>query len=244
MNLKIIKTHILFAIVIILTIIFIVSQIMEYEGLSNYTRSLVIPLATVFYMVRIKDRNFYFSAFLWTFSLSELMGLWVETLPLDLTYYLGNSLYILAYIFLVLEVLASIKRSPDYKGFFTKYALHMAVLAMFAIYLVKVLADIQGPIMNRIEYAMEMAYNSIIMFLLTVSLLNFICNDTKKSLIMFLGSICIVFSEIVQVAYFYLANTYVLGIVYSFLLILAFYFFYRHGFLKKESNKNLNLFKP
>jgi len=216
---------------------------MEYEYLSNFSRSLIMPLATVFYFIKIKNRSFYFSAFLCAFSLSELMGLWVNTIPADFTYYVGNSLYILAYIFLVLEVLRSIKRSADYKNFFTRHALHMAVLAMFAIYLVILLADIEGPLMNRTEFALEMAYNSIIMFLLTVSLLNFICNDTKKSLIMFLGSICIVFSEIVQVAYFYLSNTYALGIIYSILLILAFYFFYRHGFLKQEANNNLNLFK-
>jgi len=244
MNLKITKTHILISIVILLTITFVVSQIMEYENLSNYARSLIIPLATVWYILKIKDRSFFFSTFLYTFSLSELMGLWVNTIPPDIMYYGGNILYILAYIFLVLEVLRSIKRSPDYKNFFAKYALHMAVLIMFAIYLIKVLADISGPKMNRTEYGLEMAYNSIIMFLLTVSLLNFICNDTKKSLIMFLGSICIVFSEIVQVAYFYLSNTYVLGIVYSILMIIAFYFFYRHGFLKQEANNNLNLFKP
>ncbi len=232
------------AIVLLLTITFIVSQVLEYESLSDFARSLIIPLATVFYFIKIKDRSFYFSAFLCAFSLSELMGLGVNTIPPDFTYYVGNGLYILAYIFLVLEVLRSIKRSPDYNGFFTKYALHMAILVMFAIYLVKVLADIEGPIMNRTEYALEMAYNSIIMLLLTASLLNFICNDTKKSLIMFLGSICIVFSEIVQVAYFYLLNTYVLGIIYSILLLLAFFFFYRHGFLKQEANKNLNLFKP
>lgn len=231
------------AIVILLTIIFIASQVMEYENLSNYSRSLVIPLATAFYFIKIKDRSFYFSLFLFTFSLSELMGLVINIIDPDITYYLGNSLYILAYVFLVLEVLRSIKRSPDYKNFFTKYALHMAVLAMFAIYLVKVLSDIVGPWMNRPEFAVEMVYNTVIMFLLTVSLLNFICNDTKKSLIMFLGSICIVFSEIVQVAYFYLSETYVLGIIYSVLLIMAFYFFYRHGFLKQEANKNLNVFK-
>ena len=72
---------------------------------------------------------------------------------------------------------------------------------------------------------------------------NLICNDTRKSLILFLASMCIVFSEIVQIAYYYLSETSGLSNIYSLLLVAAFYLFYRQGFLQKEANQSLKLFK-
>ena len=145
---------------------------------------------------------------------------------------------------MIIDILTQIKESPDYKGFFSKYTIHIAVLVMFAVYLVILLGEIMKPHLDRMEYTVSMVYSSAIMALLTVSLLNFICNDTKKAFILFLASMCIVFSEIVQIAYFYLTKTYGLGVIYSLLLVVAFYLFYKQGFLKKEANRSLNLFKP
>lgn len=231
--------------IILLTIVFIACQLLQHNDLSNSARSLILPLATALYFIKVKNGNFYFKAFLLIFSASELMGLFMDTIPNVYMFYIGNSLYIIGYIFLILEVLKYIKESPDYRTFFAKYAIHMAVLIMFAVYLVILLADIMKPHLNRTEYAVSMLYSSIIMTLLTVSLLNFICNDTKRSLILFLGSMAIVFSEIVQIAYFYISDSksYGLGVIYSLLLVVAFYLFYRQGFLEKEANKSLNLFK-
>ncbi len=240
---KVTRAYILLAIIILLTILFIVGQMLQYDAVSNAARSLILPFATTLYFIKVRDRSFYFSSFLILFSLSELMGLWIDVIPNIYMFYIGNSLYILAYILLIIEVLGYIKRSPDYKNFFIKYALHIAILTMFAIYLVVLLAEIERPHMDNFEYALSMVYNSVIMSLLTISLLNFICNDTKRAFILFLATMCIVFSEIVQVAYFYLSDTYTLGLVYSLLLVVAFYLFYRQGFLKQEANRNLNLFK-
>ena len=41
-----------------------------------------------------------------------------------------------------------------------------------------------------------------------------------------LGSICVVFSEIIQLAYYYILNDKNLGFIYSFFLVVAFIFFY------------------
>ena len=241
---KITKTHTLMAIIGLLTILFIVGQIMQFDVLSNSARSLVLPFATALYFIKVKKRSFYFTAFLLIFSISELIGLFVFMISKSVMFYITNSLYIIGYIFLILEVLTHIKESPDYKGFFTKYAIHMAVLIMFAVYLVILLGEIMKPHLNRMEYTVSMVFATAIMTLLTVSLLNFICNDNKKTLLLFLASMCIVFSEIVQIAYYYLSQSYALSVIYSLLLVVAFYLFYKHGFLKKDANRNLNLFKP
>lgn len=216
---------------------------MQYDVLSNTTRSLILPLATTFYFLKVEKRSVYFTLFLIIFSLSELIGLLIYSVPNNFIFYIGNLLCIVGYICLIIDILTQIKDSPDYKGFFLKYTIHIAVLVMFAVYLVILLGEIMSPHLDRVEYTVSMVYSTAIMALLTVSLLNFICNDSKKALILFLASMCIVFSEIVQIAYYYLSETYGLSLIYSLLLVMAFYLFYKQGFLKQEANKNLNLFK-
>jgi hypothetical protein len=211
--------------------------------MSRVSRSLIIPLATVVYFLKVKSRSFYFSTFLVVFSISELLDLFVNHISGNFMFYLGNALYILGYIFLVIEVLGYIRNSADYRSFFKKYALHVAVLSMFGIYLVVLLAEIERPHMNIWEYSLSMVYNSIILLLLTLTTLNFICSDTQKSLILFLATLCIVFSEIVQIAYYYLAESYGLHITYTVLLVIAFYLFYRQGIMHPSKNKSLNMFK-
>lgn len=216
---------------------------MQYDVLSIKVRSLILPLATAMYFFKVKKRSIYFSLFLVVFSFTELLGLIRHSVPNSYIFYIGNSLSILGYICLILDILTQIKKSLDYKRFFLKYTIHIAVLVMFAVYLIVLLGEIMNPHLDRMQYTISMVYSTAIMTLLTVSLLNFICNDNKKAFILFLASMCIVFSEIVQIAYYYLSNTYWLSIIYSLLLVLAFYLFYKQGFLKKEANINLNLFK-
>jgi len=241
---KAIRTNIPLVIIILLTVLFIVGQIIQYDKLSAISRSLILPIATTIYFIKVKKRSTYFSLFLVIFSLSELIGILDGVvLPHTYIFYIVNSICILAYICLIIDILTRIKSSPDFKGFFTKYTVHAAVLVMFAVYLVVLLGEIMKPHLDTMEYTISMVYSSVIMTLLTVSLLNFICNDTKKAFLLFLASVCIVFSEIVQIAYYYLSETHLLSIIYSLLLVAAFCLFYKQGFLKKEANKNLNLFK-
>jgi len=240
---KITKEYLLLYVIAFLTALFIAGEVLGYEAISRTARALIIPSATVVYFLKVKNKSFFFSGFLLLFSSSELMDLWVNSIPNLYMFFIGNILYILGYILLIIEVLGYIKQSPDYKNFFVKYALHLAILLMFAVYLVILLAEIERPYMDNWEYSLSMLYNSLILLLLTLATLNFICSDTQKSLILFLATLCIVFSEIVQVAYYYLAESYVLNIAYTVLLVLAFYLFFRQGVLKPSKNKDLNLFK-
>jgi hypothetical protein len=73
---------------------------------------------------------------------------------------------------------------------------------------------------------MEVVYNIVIMLLLTMALVNYISRDSKKAMNLLIGSLCIVFSEVIQVAYFYVSERIVFGVVYSVLLVLAFTLFY------------------
>ncbi|MBT8303110.1 MAG: hypothetical protein KJP09_01460, partial [Bacteroidia bacterium] len=169
---KITKEYLLLYVIVSLTALFVVGGAFGFEAISVAARALIIPSATVVYFLRVKNKSFFFSGFLLLFSLSELMDLWVNSIPNLYMFFIGNTLYILGYIFLVIEVLGYIKKSPDYKNFFAKYALHLAILLMFAVYLVILLAEIERPYMDNWEYTLSMLYNSIILLLLTLATLN------------------------------------------------------------------------
>jgi hypothetical protein len=61
---------------------------------------------------------------------------------------------------------------------------------------------------------------------LSVGLINYMYRNDNKSMLFLIGSICIVFSEIIQLAYFYIIKSNDLGFIYSLFLVLAFVFFY------------------
>jgi len=98
----------------------------------------------------------------------------------------------------------------------------------------KTLLKILNEYVSGIELSLELLYNIFILSLLTVSLLNYFYRDDKKAMILFLGSLCISFSEVIQIAYYYIVDRQLLNVTYSMLLILAFYLFYVQSKLEYE----------
>ena len=84
--------------------------------------------------------------------------------------------------------------------------MHLIVLLVLNVYVIYVLLKIETPHLVSYENVVEFIYNVITLLLLSVSLLNYFYKDNKKSLILFFGSLCIVFSEVIQIAYFYITD--------------------------------------
>jgi hypothetical protein len=59
-----------------------------------------------------------------------------------------------------------------------------------------------------------------------VALLNYMYRSDTKSILFLMASICVVFSEIIQLAYFYVLEASSLGYIYSVLFVTAFILFY------------------
>ena len=89
------------------------------------------------------------------------------------------------------------------------------------------------------EYFVEIAYNVSMLLVLTASLLNYLYRDDKKSLLIFLGSLSIVFSEVLGVAYMYVDQQNLLNFLVTTLTLLAFYFYFTQSNLKNEEVKQL-----
>ncbi len=216
--------------IIVLTIVFISLQVFELQSVADYVRPVILPLLALLYYLAKKEKSSNFFYFLLFYSIGEISSLFsyyaqYSNFMNDLLYYGGNILFITAYLFLILEILKPMNINKIFNRF-TTYILILAALDIYSIILVTDIAIKSELLSGFFDYLTEIVYNTVIMLLLTITLINYISSHTKKAMNLLLGALCIVFSEVIQVAYYYVSAQNVLSVVYSVLLVLAFTFFY------------------
>ncbi|WP_083253390.1 hypothetical protein [Flavivirga aquatica] len=155
----------------------------------------------------------------------------------DFDYFVGNLLYIIAYLFLMRKICSTLCALHVLKNF----KINLVVLTILNIYLVYVLQAIVVPFlkMNN-DYYLELIYNVVLLLLLSVALLNYFYRDNKKSLYLFIGVLCIVFSEVIQIAYFYISERSFLSFIFVTLNLTAFHFLYQQTKLLNKTNDKEN----
>ncbi len=231
----------------LLTLLFVIFLLLSVTLASNLIEVLLLFALIVLYFNKVKQKSLYFLLFLICyiipqiseFVLSCMPSVRSNTLIVSLSYYILNTFYIAAYLFLILEMLKPISIKASIK----KYYIHIIVLLALDIYCVLLLSKItrkSNELLNFNMMIFENVYNVITMLLLTIALLNYLNKGSKKSMNLVLGVLCIVFSEIIQIAYIYISDIHMFNIVYSVLLIFAFVFLYFHAILTYESDRILH----
>lgn len=213
--------------------IFLISHFNGNPLLANVSRALIVPLFTVLYFINNKNYSPYFSLFLICYSISELISIVGLTIRLEWEYYIGNSLYIMAYLALSYEILLSI----NMKHILKQFKIHLVVLCIVNVYVNYVLIKFQPDYFSTTDFAMELLYNIATVILVSISLLNYFYRDDNKALILFMGSLSVAVSEVIQIAYYYIvdsSDSNVLVVSYSLFLILGFYFYYTQSKLEYE----------
>jgi predicted neutral ceramidase superfamily lipid hydrolase len=180
------------------------------------------------------------------YSISDLFGMITENVLYynvsseegvifhEYQYYIGSSLYILAYFFLFIKISNSLSISHILRNF----KIHLLVLSILNIYLVYVLQIIVKPRVEfKYECNVELVYNIVMVSVLSAALLNYIYRDNKKSLYLFFGSLFLIFSEVIDVAYIYISQKSLLSILGTSLALGGFYFFYQQSKLINEENE-------
>ncbi|WP_053977576.1 hypothetical protein [Mangrovimonas xylaniphaga] len=221
------KRNILIAILTVFSLGFIGLQLLQYEYYAMGVRTLMLILLSFLYVVSVKNKRNFFFLFLLAYTLSDIFNFFTWDYNLkegdfDVYYYLGNGLYILSYLFLVAKLLQSIK----IREVAAKLPFHVLILFILDCFCVVIVTNTTKSELGVYPYVLEFIYNAVIMLLLTLALLNYIHKDDKKSMNFLIGSICIVFSEVIQLAYFYISETNILNVISSVFLVLAFVFFY------------------
>jgi len=224
------KSKLILGIVIMLTVTYLGLQIFEQETAASFVRPAIIPLLTLAYIFKFKDISSYFFLFLFSYSLSEILGTlgyfaYENELIDNFQYYTGNLLYLFAYICLILEVYKHL----NIRKLIKQFPLHILILLVLDIYCVVLVSKISitsGYMVENIEFIIEILYNSSIMLLLTITLVNYLSNDSNKSMSLLIGSLCILFSEVLQVAFYYVKYIHIIEVVSNIMLIIAFVLFY------------------
>ena len=224
------RSNILIAFIILVCFAFTLFELQDEYLWSTFSKSLIVPLITIMYFLNAKKKSNLFTWFLVVFSFSELLSFTEYFLDSDLAlesyYVVGNIIYIIAYVFLLLDMF----KDMDFYAVCKKYKLHLIVLTGLNIYIVFMLSSIEkADFVDVVMLIMELVYNIVMLQLLTFSFLFYLFKDNKKRLIFFVGCLCLVFAELLQVAYFYIIENYVLIFSSSLLFVLAFAFFYYYS---------------
>lgn len=230
-------TKVLGTIIILLSFLFLCFQYLEDEFYGIGVRSLALLALTGLYFVRVKNRNLFFVCFLLSYLIADLFNFasWFINYEsydsnAQFIYIVGNLLYITAYLFLVIRMLVDL----DLRQIFKKYLLYVILLFVLGFFCVYFVSETTSDALDDSTAVFENIYNVVVITLMCLALINYIYHDDQKSINLLIGSICIVFSEILQLAYFYIAEYYILNIVYSAFYVLAFVFFYRQSILKHK----------
>jgi len=230
--------HVFILILIVLSIVFLGLQMMEYEMYAAILRSVLVAFLIILYRRQTRTERSYFFKFLVTFLIADILGLWywlamfkpdpvLKSIYENFIYYAGNGLYILSYIFLIIQVL----KAMDFKEVITKLPAHLVILVVLDIFGVTIITNVSGDTVNGgftiSEYSIELLYNAVVMTLLTLAVINYIHKVNKKAMNLLLGSIFVVFSEVIQSAYFYVDDDMnALNVLCSLFLVIAFLFLY------------------
>ncbi len=234
---KLTKFNIVSIILVVLVILVMVGRVFDVPMLSDYSWILVFPLFAYLYYGQAKQNNHFFGFFLIGFSIVEILKTVTYGYSQFLSYYVANYLAIASYASLLIFLI----KDFNIKLLFKAFKLPLIVLAIFNTYIIYVLNQMimqdEAIVIYSMDFAIEVAYNVLILLVLSLSLVHYLYHETKQGLLLFLASVCIVFSEMVQVAYLFISSEQLLQIAYTSLIGVGFYFLYMYIKLKYIDNK-------
>lgn len=225
-------------VLVILSITYIVLEVFKFKVEGDFSRLIMLCLLTVLYVRENLGKRAYLLYFFIIFTCSEALGVMISFYPIvisdaDIGYYLCNILYIISYVFLILRCTLTMK----FKIIIKRFSITLIVLVILGVFCVTLITNTARAQLNSAEYIFEIIYNSFVMTLLSVGLLNYMQNNDNKSMLFFIGVLFIFFYEMIQLTYYYIADMTHLAVLYSLFLVLAFLFFYLQSRLKHSKIK-------
>lgn len=238
------KIKVLIGLVLLLYVGYSFYEFTDNDAMAFYLDGFIIPVITSIYLLSVHKKETYFVVFLACFTLADFIGMVVFFITNDeldwlsnLEYYVGNTLYIIGYIALSIKICKSL----DFKYVLKHHKMHLSVLTVLGVYLIYVVQVIVKPNLKiNIDFYFELVYNVVTFTLLSIALLNYLYRDNRKSLFLFLGTLFIVFSEMIDVAFIYISQKNFLAFTAGTLSLLAYYFFLKQAKLKNTPREEMN----
>ncbi|NRB59235.1 MAG: hypothetical protein HRU50_04750 [Winogradskyella sp.] len=225
--------------IILLSVSFVTLQWMGLEKISLLAGSASLVFFLVYYLIWGNTKATNFVLFILFFTLGFLVSsidFFIEDInqsTLNTLYFSGNILYISAYTFLIMKIIQGL----NLKKVLLKSPFVSIVLLVLDVFFVILVTEVTLSELPKDEYQIfsqlvEYFYTGIIMLVLSMALINYLHRYDNKSMLILIGSICIVFSEIMQLTYFYVLEEPFINFIYGFFIVLAFVFLYKQSKLK------------
>lgn len=220
-------------IVLILSITHLITNAINLEDIGGFCKPFIFVFLLLYYCVRKRLKFSLFGVFLLFYTLGE-MPFFFKGYK-SFVFYYSTICFIIAYWCMFIFIVSQMRL----KDLFVKFYIQIIILFILGAY---VFYSLERIMAMHFEYGisltvfiLDLIYNLSFILLLIFSLLNYLQKDSKKNLVLFLCSACIVFSELMQVVYFFADQNKVLQNVYSAVLILGFCFAYL--FINLKGNK-------
>lgn len=211
-------------IILLLSLTYLIAGILSFHDISELSFALVFPFLLFYYFIRKQLQFSFFGTFILFYTLSETTLFYKDYV--SFSYYSGIVYSILAFLALLVCVCAQI----NFKTLVRKFYAQILILLLLGSYVFYSLERIMVSHFvygfSRIDFVLDSIYNLAFILVLVLTLLNYLQTDSKRNLILFMLTGCIVFSELVQVIFFYTDQNKILQVVYSLLLISGFCFSY------------------
>lgn len=208
--------------------VYILLQGFAKEAEAAVLSAVILLLLTWFYANKSAFRSKFFISFLVVFSIAQVLSAisWfmpaVAKTETNYLYFITNILFVLSYLLLIFKTL----RQLNLKVVFSELTVPIIVLIVLDVFCVSLISGTTEGAFSYYQYILEYIYNAVVMALLSFALIDYMYRNNSKSMLFLLGTIFIAFSEIIQLAYFYILNDDSLSFVYAFFLVIAFFFLY------------------
>lgn len=224
--------------ILLLSLAYVVSFYMQWVYIEAYSKALCILVFSMFYFKHSKRKHLLFGGALAVFALTELPKIYFKFDYSQFSVY-TNITAILGYIMLIAYIYSYL----DFFKLLKKFWLHSVFLVIISAYIVYTLNGIifNGQNIKKFSshYITESIYNVCIMWLMSLSFLNFLYHDNKRSFLLFIISIFFCLAEIIQVPFLFLADQTALRVSYTFMYIAGYYFVYLY--ITTRYNKQLKV---
>lgn len=213
------------------------------SGIFETLELLIVPIITIIYFITVRDKSKYFTLFLIIYSISNIINIIDQDELYELIYFACNSLYIISYVFLLIEIIMSI----SFKDILKTFPIHIGVLLLLNFYIIFVMTTIINPIDFETEHlsyvrVIEHLYNFVLLSLLSISFLNYLFHESHKALLMFCGCLLITFSEFLLIGYYYLSEEMeILGLISTLFNVFAFVLFYFQSKINSMNQRSNSL---
>lgn len=234
MSLKINRIHCFNIIFLISALIYVFALFRDMELLLRVASTFISGLLLLLYVLRVQKKIDVFVCSLFFFFISESFY-FVGLSHKMVAYYIGNTFSILAYV----SFFAYLISGMSFKRLFKELLFYVIILLALGVYLfyqMDVMVRL-GTGVYSFNYLLESVYSLFVVLVLVFSVIHYLYYIHEKRLLLFLSGLFLSFSELGLLFFIFIKSERVVGVVYSSLLLIGFYFLYCYILFREKQRK-------